>query len=97
MSSDAALVITLSGLVIVYVLTGYMLLRRGWLLGAGLAMLLIAVAPVWVEHSDAPGDGFLVMMMTPVTLLLIGAGLIGIVVRASGALSEYLNKRTMPH
>lgn len=66
--------------VVLYFLAGGVLLLRGWLIRAGLAMVAASLIPltwqVTFTDSDAPGFGFLLMLMLPPALGLTLAGLV---------------------
>jgi hypothetical protein len=61
-----------------YVIAAIVFLRHGWLIRAGLAMMLVSLVPLlWqaiFTDSDAKGYGFLLMLMLPPALLLVLLG-----------------------
>jgi len=62
------------------------LLFRGWPFRAGLAAFAISLLPlIWqvaFTDSDAPGFGVLLLLMVPLPLLLMAAGVIAALLRA---------------
>ena len=65
---------------LLYIIVPLLIAMRRRIVTAGLVMLAITFLPMaWqiiFTHSDAPGFMFLLIAMLPVSLLLIGVGLI---------------------
>jgi hypothetical protein len=87
---DVSLLVLL-GTLVAYLSAAFELVRRGWLLRAGVVTFGISLVPLlyqgWFTDSDAPGFGLLLMLMLPLPLLLIA---LGVVVFAAKTLRKVL-------